>query len=173
MNKAIAVQAKSALQKEIARRNLPPGLIAFLMPQLAVETAGFNSKLAAHNNLSGIIYAAQPLAYNTGIKKPKGEAPGTYAGYTTINKWAADYIDTLTRNFPLTLHAKTFAEFTAALKNGRGGRQYMEAEESTYLKALRSWIPQLSKMFGDINFSASAVIPVILVIAVLTYFLTK
>jgi len=173
MNKDIALQARKALEMELKRRNLPLSLLSLLMPQISVETAGFNSKLALqHNNISGMTWAKQPGAYNTGIKKPDNEAPGTYAGYDNTQAWASDYIGTLARNFPDSLKATNFADFAEALKKGKSGRQYYEATQADYLKALRSWIPQMSKLFPDINFkSAANIAAVVIIAAVALYFI--
>jgi len=171
MNNKAAQQAEKALSSEIARRKLPAALIPILLAQLAVETAGFTSKLSAkYNNLSGIIWAGQKGAFDSMVQKPKGEAKGTYAAYNTVQEWASDYIDTLQRNFPQALNATNFSQFTAALKNGRGGREYMEATQDSYLKALRSWVPQLSALFRDMPFNFTTVVPA-LVILFITYFL--
>lgn len=167
MNKDLANKAKTALLAEMQKQGIQPGYLAFIMPQLAVETAGFNSKVSNVNNLSGHIWAGQKVAYDSGIKKPKGEKPGTYAGYISLDLWAKDYLYTLQKMG--ALKAKSIDEFAAILKS----KGYYEADQSIYQKALNSWLPQLKKMFTDIDFTAPKILVPVMLILLLTIIIIK
>jgi len=151
MNKQVAAIAKAAIETELKGRGISPDFTSLIMLQLAVETAGFKSNLVAYNNLGGEIWVGQKNAYNTGIAKPKGEAKGTYAGFKTIQDWAKSYINILQKR--KVFEAKSVDEFAAILKKGG----YYEASETDYKKALKSWIPQIKRMFTDLNFSTKTI----------------
>lgn len=62
----------------------------FGMSQLGFESTGFTSHVfTAVNNAGGEEYVGQSTAYDSTIKKGDG---GTFAGYNSLNDFAADFI---------------------------------------------------------------------------------
>ena len=165
MNKELARQAKDAIVKEFAARKIPSENLSFVLPQMLVETAGFTSKVSRVNNLSGIIFVGQKLAYDSKIALPERERElygnYTYAGFTSVDNWAKEYLNILQRK--KVIPAKNLTDFAQKLKSAK----YFTASLKDYEKALSSWLPQLKKMFLDVDFTAmTAASPVILILVV-------
>jgi hypothetical protein len=158
MNTSNAQAAKKALSNELTKRGIPLGYLAFTMPQLAVETGGFESRASKVNNLSGMVFVGQAGAYNSGIQKPKGEKKGTYAGYKSLDLWAADYVKTLIKMGAFA--ARSLDEYATILK----AHGYFEAELPLYKKALNSWLPQMKKLMSEIDFLTPNLLPAIIIL---------
>jgi hypothetical protein len=142
-----------AIQQEITRRKNQPAIIDAARAQAervskdtgipaglifgawAQETNDFK-KIARPNNLAG-------------INNP-GSTTGTdYRTFGSLDEFGNTYASILKRNFPDTLKATTPEEFAAALKNGRGGRQYFTGDESSYAK-------RIGQFMGDVGLGGSA-----------------
>lgn len=163
MNKELARQAKNAIVKEIAARKIPAENLSFILPQMLVETAGFTSNVSRVNNLSGIIFVGQKLAYDSGIPLPAKERTKygnyNYAGFKSVDNWAKEYLNILQRKN--IIPAKNLTEFAQKLKSER----YFTATLPDYEKALFSWLPQLKNLFRDVDFTAVQSLPLPLLMA--------
>ena len=169
MNKDNAILAKEAIEKELTAQNIPLRFMSFIMPQLAVETGGFESKVSKNaNNLSGMTYAGQHWAKDSGISLPAAEVAKygkrNYAAYPSYSFWAKDYISWLKRKG--IFEATTLDGFADSLKE----KGYFTAKIEDYKKALNSWKPQLTKLFSDIDFKTGAEITgLVLILFIFTF----
>lgn len=135
---------KQAVLAVLDKKGISRDKLEFIMCQVGVETANYQSPLLEKaNNASGIVWFHQPNAHDSGIHKPAGEAPGTYAGYDTLEQWAEDYLHIITKKVN-PLSATTIEEYAKLLKeNG-----YYEASEADYVKGLNSFLPEYKKYFN-------------------------
>jgi len=164
MNSKTAATAEKALRNELTAQSLPLSLLGFLLPQAALESAGFTSKVSSVNNFTGIKHSANGFSYDSGIKPPEGGP--NYAGYKTPELWAKDYLRIIKR---MGAHkASTSDEFLNILK----AKGYFGASLESYKKAFNSWLPQLKKMFASVQFQSAAGAAIVFVLLIF-YFLLK
>ena len=147
MNKEIALQAKKALEIEMTAKGIPLKFLTFFLPQMALETAGFKSRVSTVNNFSGIKFNGHGYCFNSGIKSPEGN---NYAGYSSKSLWAKDYLRIAKKDGLLL--TKNYNEFLSQLQ----AKNYFTDTLENYKKAFYSWLPQMNKLFNDISFKEIA-----------------
>jgi hypothetical protein len=126
---------------------VPANKVAWLVAQVAHETADFKSKLLYdHNNASGIVFTGRKTQKNATKGRPLPEAPQyNYAMFATIKDWAIDYLRVLNlRNKPIA--ANTPDEFINRLKaNG-----YFTANIDAYKKSFLKYLAKYGKVAAPI-----------------------
>jgi hypothetical protein len=145
MNNEIAEKVRQALTKEMLAQKINLRFLSYFLPQIALETGGFKSKVSIYKNYGGIKHSKNGFSYDSGIKPPEGGA--NYAGYTTDENFAKDYLRIIKRNGGL--EATSANDFIERMKE----KGYFHAKLEDYKKAFFSWYPQLKRAFLDLDFS--------------------
>jgi hypothetical protein len=143
------------------------------MRQLAVETAGFTSKVNnVDNNLSGVKFFGQKQA-TQGLPVPKSEyVPGNkygnfYAHYNNYDLWAEDYLNILTKKSN-PLGADNLTDFAMRLK----ANDYFQSTLPDYIKALKSWEGTFAKWLPSIVSSKGAKVSLLTIALIAIVFFT-
>jgi len=138
--------AKKAAQALI-NANLNVTFLPLAFAQLAHETAGFKSHLAADdNNLSGIKYLGKPSVQKQAKQGSMSPEGNYYAHFTSVNAWAVDYVRILSMG-ARPIDATSIDDLAARLKSNG----YYTDSLSNYTAGLSGWLGTFDQYIADVK----------------------
>jgi hypothetical protein len=152
-----------------------PVIVPKLLSQIALETAGFNSRVfKENNNGSGIMFINNPTRQKNATRGrafprnewPAADKPLYYANFNSLKDWAIDYLRLVKKSAE---QSTNFEQFAVALKN----RRYYGATVSSYTKGMIAYYNQLNKtdLFKNIAATGSNILPLFIGAVIVAYLL--
>lgn len=174
---ALNIENGKKIVQALTAAGAAPVLIPKLMAQIALETAGFNSRVfKENNNGSGIMFINNPTRQKNATRGrlyPANEQPKDpskprlyYANFASLKDWAVDYLRLVKKAAEQT---SNFEQFAVALKN----RKYYGANVTDYTKGMIAWYNQLNKtdLLKNIAATGSNILPLFIGAVVVAYLL--